>query len=419
MSAGTNLMLVDSTSTHLAQLGALSSNGRSKTFDASADGYGRGEACIVFVARRPAGGQAALAVMHGEKWLYRAIREGLGGSCAALFASDSRFCRPKLAAGSAYNQDGRSSGLTAPNGPAQSMLVRTALQVAGALPHHVGLVSMHGTGTPLGDPIEVNALGQALAAPVPRPVTLCESSAAGARQRCSVFTYRICFDHARMHPSPCAASAKACFGHTEGTAGIHGAMIAVLALQQHAAPPIMHSRSLNPYVASGFDEWRSSQQNVLPLVAKEVAAWPSAPRVLAGCSSFGMSGVNAHGLFSAPNTQDHAEPRLAWQRQRHWPVPPYHHMLVAALWDRARATARRASARPGSAFSMPGANGPSIWTALHLSTPTFLPAPFNRPAACRLQCSLVAADLAYLYDHLVQDTSILPGAGMLEISTAR
>ena len=79
-------MLVDSTSTHLAQLGALSSNGRSKTFDASADGYGRGEACIVFVARRPAGGQAALAVMHGEKWLYRAIREGLGGSCAAVFA---------------------------------------------------------------------------------------------------------------------------------------------------------------------------------------------------------------------------------------------------------------------------------------------------------------------------------------------
>ena len=48
------------------------------------------------------------------------------------------------------------------------------MAVAGALPHHVGLVSMHGTGTPLGDPIEVNALGQALAAPVPRPVVLCE-----------------------------------------------------------------------------------------------------------------------------------------------------------------------------------------------------------------------------------------------------
>ena len=86
------------------------------------------------------------------------------------------------ATGSAYNQDGRSSGLTAPNGPAQTMLVRTALAVAGAMPHHVGLVSMHGTGTPLGDPIEVNALGQALAAPAQRPVALCESGRLPMRQ---------------------------------------------------------------------------------------------------------------------------------------------------------------------------------------------------------------------------------------------
>ena len=76
------------------------------------------------------------------------------------------------ATGSAYNQDGRSSGLTAPNGPAQTALVRTALAIAGALPQHVGLVSMHGTGTPLGDPIEVNALGQALSTPAQRQVAL-------------------------------------------------------------------------------------------------------------------------------------------------------------------------------------------------------------------------------------------------------
>ena len=66
VSAGTNLMLVDSTATHLAQLGALSSNGRSKTFDATADGYGRGEACIVFVALSPGSGLQPLAVLHGE-----------------------------------------------------------------------------------------------------------------------------------------------------------------------------------------------------------------------------------------------------------------------------------------------------------------------------------------------------------------
>jgi acyl transferase domain-containing protein len=67
-------------------------------------------------------------------------------------------------AGSAYNQAGRSSGLTAPNGPAQSALVRTALAAAQLAPQDVAFVSMHGTGTPLGDPIEMGALGHGLAA---------------------------------------------------------------------------------------------------------------------------------------------------------------------------------------------------------------------------------------------------------------
>lgn len=66
-------MLVASTSTHLAELGALSSNGRSKTFDATADGYGRGEACIVFVARLPGSGAVPLAVMHGEHALLACV----------------------------------------------------------------------------------------------------------------------------------------------------------------------------------------------------------------------------------------------------------------------------------------------------------------------------------------------------------
>lgn len=68
-----------------------------------------------------------------------------------------------LAAGSAYNHAGRSSGLTSPNGPAQTALVRSALAAADVKPAEVALVSVHGTGTPLGDPIEVGALGQALA----------------------------------------------------------------------------------------------------------------------------------------------------------------------------------------------------------------------------------------------------------------
>ncbi len=139
---------------------------------------------------------------------------------------------------------------------------------------------------------------------------------------------------------PCAASAKACFGHTEGTAGAHGALAAALVLAQHAAPPVMHARSLNPYVASAFEEWRGARQNALPLVAREVAAWPAAPRMLAGCSSFGMSGVNAHALLSAPHTQQHQEAVLVWQRQRCWPMPAAHHMLMAARWAPTDAVAR-------------------------------------------------------------------------------
>ena len=67
--------------------------------------------------------------------------------------------------GSAYNQAGRSSGLTAPNGPAQTALIKTALRASRLAPLDVGFVSVHGTGTPLGDPIEVGALGQGLAVP--------------------------------------------------------------------------------------------------------------------------------------------------------------------------------------------------------------------------------------------------------------
>lgn len=79
-----------------------------------------------------------------------------------------------FAAGSAVNQDGRSSSLTAPNGPAQTMLIRTALAVADAQPSQISLVAVHGTGTPLGDPIEIGALGQALghAQAAPRLVAL-------------------------------------------------------------------------------------------------------------------------------------------------------------------------------------------------------------------------------------------------------
>lgn len=107
----------------------LSPEGRCKTFDASANGYVRGEGCGVLILKR-----LSDAVADGDNVL-AVIR------------------------GSAVNQDGRSSGLTVPNGPAQQAVVRQALNNSGVLPEQVGYVEAHGTGTSLGDPIEVGALG--------------------------------------------------------------------------------------------------------------------------------------------------------------------------------------------------------------------------------------------------------------------
>ena len=86
-------------------------------------------------------------------------------------------------------QDGRSSGLTAPNGPSQSSLLKAVLQNASATAEQVGIASVHGTGTPLGDPIEVGALGQGLGSARRVPLTV--------------------------------LSNKSNFGHTEGAAGEH------------------------------------------------------------------------------------------------------------------------------------------------------------------------------------------------------
>jgi Beta-ketoacyl synthase, C-terminal domain len=94
--------------------------------------------------------------------------------------------------GSVVNQDGRSSSLTAPNGPSQAVLIKEALKAADVAPSSLVQVAMHGTGTPLGDPIEVNALGQVFSGDADQrtPLTL--------------------------------GSAKSCFGHTEATAGLTG-----------------------------------------------------------------------------------------------------------------------------------------------------------------------------------------------------
>jgi acyl transferase domain-containing protein/acyl carrier protein len=161
-----------------------------------------------------------------------------------------------LILGSAVNQDGPSGGLTVPNGPAQQALIRDALASARRQPQHVDFVEAHGTGTALGDPIELAALG----------ATLGRDRGEGERL--------------------VVGSIKSNMGHLEAAAGIAGLIKVILALQHGEIPPNLHFKTLNPHVAA----------DDVPVIIPTVRMpWPPAPRArLAGVSSFGLSGTNAH-----------------------------------------------------------------------------------------------------------------------------
>ena len=157
--------------------------------------------------------------------------------------------------GSAVNQDGRSNGLTAPHGPSQQAVIRQALANAGASPGDLSYVEAHGTGTPLGDPIEVQSLRAVL-------------EEGDAPERCYL------------------GSVKTNVGHLEAAAGVAGLIKVVLALQHQQIPPHLHFQELNPYI--------SLDDSPLQIVA-EGRPWSREGRPrLAGVSSFGFGGTNAH-----------------------------------------------------------------------------------------------------------------------------
>ena len=188
LAGGVNLILGPDAHIAMCRARALSPDGRCKTFDAGADGYGRGEGCGVVVLKR-----LADAVAQGDRIL-------------------------ALLLGSAVHHDGRSSGLTVPNGPAQQGVIRAALAKAGIEPRDVGYVEAHGTGTSLGDPIEVRALAAVLGPgrPADRPLVL--------------------------------GSVKTNIGHLESAAGVAGLIKTVLAVRRGEIPPHLHLRAVNPEI---------------------------------------------------------------------------------------------------------------------------------------------------------------------------
>ncbi len=205
----------------------LSPDGRCKTFDATADGFAMGEGCGVVILKRLSD---------------------------ALNAQDPILA---LIRGSAVNQDGRSNGITAPNKLAQEAVIRQALAQAQVDPLAVSYVEAHGSATPLGDPIEIEALA-------------------------ATFGQARALSHPLM-----VGSVKTNIGHLGGAAGIAGLIKTVLALQKREIPPHLHLNKRNTHI-----RW-----NGCPVVIPTSRMpWPTddeKPR-MAGVSSFGWSGTNAH-----------------------------------------------------------------------------------------------------------------------------
>ncbi len=221
---GVNLIIDPLSMVGLSQAQMLAPDGRCKTFDASADGYVRAEGCGLVFLKPLSQAQA------DRDRIYSVVR------------------------GTAVNQDGAGSGLTVPNGPSQERVLRAALADGLLTPDDVDVIEAHGTGTSLGDPIEVGALDAVFQSGRERPLWV--------------------------------SSVKTNIGHLETGAGIAGLIKASLAIHHGQLPAHLHLKDPNPHI-----DW----DHTIVRVPRQTIPWPDTgkPRV-AGVSSFGFSGTNAH-----------------------------------------------------------------------------------------------------------------------------
>lgn len=255
---GVNLLLTPHLFVCFSALGALSPDGVCRAFADGANGYVRGEGCGVLVLKS------------------RAQAEADGDHILALIAA------------TAVNQDGMSSNLTAPNGAAQQQVIRTALQRAGISAGQVAYVETHGTGTPLGDPIEAKALGSVYGQAVDRDEPLL------------------------------IGSGKTQFGHLEAAAGILSVIKTTLMLSQQqlvATANFVQPSPLIDFAGLRLQVVQANESRAVPYAA---------------VSSFGFSGTNAHVILKAVPQPVTAEPLIAQQAIDAAADKPPHLLAISA-----------------------------------------------------------------------------------------
>ena len=236
LAGGVHAILSPPVMRFMREYGMLSRTGLCRTFDADADGFVRGEGCGIVILKRLKDAEA-----DGDR-IWGVVQ------------------------GSAVNQNGAAAALTVPNGTAQERLYEEALAQASIAPRDLDYLEVHGTGSELGDPIEVRA-----------------ASAVYGRERAAERPLLL-------------GTVKTNIGHLESAAGAAGLIKVLLAMRHGVIPKHLHFRKPNPHI--DWDE--------LPVrVTTEETAWPTAPhrQPTAGISAFGISGTNAHLLVEGYKAQ--------------------------------------------------------------------------------------------------------------------
>ncbi|GKT40682.1 highly reducing polyketide synthase gloL [Colletotrichum spaethianum] len=225
--AGTSIICSPTLTVTMNEHNVLSPSGTCKTFDAEADGFVRGEAVVAVYVKR----------------LRDAVRDGDPIRSVVL--------------STASNSSGKSSTMTAPNPVAQEDLIRRAHELAGINDYSkTAMMECHGTGTPVGDPIEANAVG------------------------------RVFENHGGIY----IGSVKTNIGHVEGAAGLASVLKMTLALENDTIPPNVNFQSPNPKIL--FDRFKLK-------VPTEPTPWPEGRDKVIGVGSYGVGGSNAYALLSS------------------------------------------------------------------------------------------------------------------------